>query len=202
MQLIETLKALDGTLFHLEYHQSRFERSLKKLGAETVPSLGDVLDPPDDGLIRCRVLYDEKQIIQVTYHPYIPRPITALQAVVDNTVTYALKSADRHLDRLFLQRGAADDILIIKNGLVTDTTIANIAFFDGEKWATPSSPLLMGTTRQRLLDEHKIIEQEIRVEDMSNFGKVALMNAMLGFYEIKNAIIPPHIKAQGTKHAL
>ncbi len=194
---------VNGEVFHLEYHQRRLLHSLKVLGSDAVLKLDTALSPPEGGIFRCRVLYNEDQILDVNYHPYTARKIETLQAVVDNTVAYALKSADRsHLDRLFLQRGAADDILIIKNGLVTDTTIANIAFFDGEKWVTPSSPLLMGTTRQRLLDEHKIIEQEIRVEDMSNFGKVALMNAMLGFYEIKNAIIPPHIKAQGTKHAL
>ena len=195
MQLIETIKALNGTLFHLEYHQQRLQRSLKVMNSHAVLNLSAVLSPPDQGLIRCRVLYDEHQIIDVSYHPYCVRTIDTLQAVTDNTIEYSLKSADRSpLDRLFLQRGDADDILIIKDGLVTDTTIANVVFFDGVHWLTPLSPLLMGTTRHRLIDERKIIEDEIRVEDISHFSKVAIMNAMFGFYEVKNGIIPPNIK--------
>jgi len=108
----------------------------------------------------------------------------------DDTIEYAMKYANRErLDALFAQRGDADDVLIIKNGFVTDTTIANIAFFDGKRWLTPASPLLEGTTRQRLLDEAKIVEEEIRIQDVARFKQVALMNAMVDF-----AIIPKNPK--------
>ena len=41
---------------------------------------------------------------------------------------YRYKSADRSLlDRLFALRGAADDVLIVRRGLITDTSIANVA---------------------------------------------------------------------------
>ena len=105
---------------------------------------------------------------------------------------YRLKYADRtELDQLFLKRGEADDILIIQNGLVTDTSIANIAFFDGDKWITPKEPLLKGTTRARLLDEKKIFEQDIKIADLGKFTEFALMNAMIGFDRIKDGIIHP-----------
>ena len=195
MQLIETIRAKDGLLFHLPYHQQRLQRSLDTLGSDALLNLADVLSPPDQGLVRCRVLYDVDDILNVTYHPYTPRTINLLQAVVDDTIDYTLKSAERsHLDKLFSERGEADDILIIRNGLVSDTTIANIAFFDGAQWITPASPLLMGTTRQRLLNEKKLIEQAIHFDEISRFRGAAIFNAMLGFHKIKDGILSPIIK--------
>jgi 4-amino-4-deoxychorismate lyase len=48
-------------------------------------------------------------------------------------------------------------------------------------WLTPKTPLLNGTTRQRLLDDGKIVEAEIKVHELRRFTKVALLNAMIGF---------------------
>jgi len=64
---------------------------------------------------------------------------------------------------------------------VTDTSIANIAFYDNGMWKTPKNPLLKGTTRARLIDEGKLIEADIRVNELRNFSKVALLNAMIDF---------------------
>jgi len=78
--------------------------------------------------------------------------------------------------------------LIVKNSLITDTSIANIAFFDSIRWVTPALPLLKGTTREKLLREGKIFEENIHVDDLERFSKVALMNAMIDFDIItKNA---------------
>ena len=68
-----------------------------------------------------------------------------------------------------------------------------MAFYSSGLWYTPLKPLLRGTTRQKLVDEGKIIEKEIRVEDLKNYSKVALMNAMIDFdiittYDLKDII--------------
>ena len=65
--------------------------------------------------------------------------------------------------------------------MITDTSIANIAFYDGEKWLTPKRPLLKGTTRARYLKSGLVIEKDIFVDDIKLFTKVALMNAMIDF---------------------
>ena len=130
--------------------------------------------------------------MNITYIPYQKRVIRTLQPIQADHLDYALKYADRtELDRLFAQKGDADDILIVKNGLATDTSIANIAFFNGTKWLTPKHPLLKGTTRARLLDEKKIFESEIYIQDLDKFTDFALMNAMIDFDVIKNGIIAP-----------
>jgi 4-amino-4-deoxychorismate lyase len=191
VKLLETIKVYEGRAFHLDYHQQRLERSLRTLGFTPAIDLDKLLQPPKSGLIRCRVIYDRNGA-EVSYHSYLPRIFNTLQAVTADTLDYPLKYADRtELDALFAQRGRSQDILIVKKGLVTDTTIANVAFYDGVQWFTPERPLLQGTTRQRLLDEGKLIEREISYRELAGYERVAVMNAMLGFVEVKNGIIPP-----------
>lgn len=178
---LETIKAEDGNLFHLEYHQQRYEKVLSSLGVTRFQSLKDLLKPPQDGLYRCRILYSTNSL-EVSYHLYAKRRVSRLKLIFDDTIEYSKKYADRDvIDKIFAQRAEADDILIIKNGLVTDTSIANIAFFDGDRWLTPKNPLLEGTTRARLLNEGTITASDIDVSELQNFTKVALLNAMIDF---------------------
>lgn len=172
------------------------DSSLKQLGYSVHYDLASLIKAPDNKLYRCRVIYDAESCT-IEYIPYQKRTIRKLQLVQADELDYALKYADRRsLDALFMQKGDADDILIVKNSLVTDTSIANIAFFDGRRWLTPLHPLLKGTTRARLLDEKKIFEREIHLDDIDKFSHFALLNAMIGFEEIKNGIIAP-LKSQG-----
>ena len=72
-----------------------------------------------------------------------------------------------------------DDILIVRRGLLTDTSIANIALFDGKDWFTPKLPLLRGTCRTALIDNGIIKEKDIRPEELSSYSFVRLFNAMI-----------------------
>jgi len=182
---LETIKSLDGKIFHLHYHQKRYERVLNSFGIKDIQNLEEFLNPPLRGLYRCRLIYDissNPHAISVTYHEYKKREINTLKLVYDDTIEYLFKSTSREaLDALFTLRDGCDDVLIIKNNLVTDTTIANIAFYSDGLWVTPKKTLLKGTTRERLLDEGKIIEKDIKVDELNNFSKVALLNAMIDF---------------------
>ena len=178
---LETIKALDGKLFHLEYHQERLDLVLKDIKATATYSLRDLLSPPPSSLYRCRILYSADSF-EVEYIPYVKREIKTLKLVYDDAVAYSKKYENREaINKLFLKKESCDDILIVKNGLITDTSIANVAFYDGTLWITPSVPLLKGTTRERLLKEGKIEQNDIKVEDINKFTKVAVMNAMVDF---------------------
>ncbi|MGB5966414.1 MAG: aminotransferase class IV family protein [Sulfurimonadaceae bacterium] len=190
-QLLETIRCENGQPSHLSYHQQRVDRSLKQLGYSLHLDLASLIEVPDDTLYRCRVIYDATSA-NIEYLPYQKRVIRKLQLVQADDLDYSLKYADRiELDQLFAQKGDADDILVVQNGLITDTSIANIAFFDGTKWLTPKHPLLKGTTRARLLDEKKIFKSEIHIDDLKKYTDFALLNAMIGFDETKNGIIAP-----------
>ena len=178
---LETIKSQDGIVFHLEYHQKRYESVLNSLGLDKVKNLQDYIKPPEFGLYRCRVEYDIDSI-NVRYYEYEKRDIHSLKLIFDNDIEYLEKKSNREdIDRLYERREDCDDILIIKNLLVTDTSIANIAFYDSGIWITPKSPLLKGTTRARLLDEGLIVERDIGIYEIRKFSKVALLNAMIGF---------------------
>ena len=177
-KFLETIKAVDGEALYVEYHQERLNRALDTLERY---DLRQLLQPPLQGVYRCRILYD-MQHIEIEYLPYTKRPIKSLKLLYDETIVYNQKYAHREeLNRLFTQKEGCDDILIVQKGFVTDTSIANIAFYDGREWCTPKKPLLQGTCRARLLKEGKLIEKDICVDAIKKFKKVALMNAMIDF---------------------
>ena len=89
------------------------------------------------------------------------------------------KSFPRH--ELFIKKDSYDEIIIVKNGIVTDTTIANIAIFYDEVWITSKNCLLKGTTRNRLLEDKFLVEKDITVNMLKKASKIALMNAMIDF---------------------
>lgn len=188
--LLETIKIVDGAPLNIKYHQQRVENSLKTLNIKSNFSLKDHLTPPKDGVYRCRVLYNES-LFKVEYFPYTFSAINSLKLIHCDTIEYSLKYENREkLNALFELRENCDDILIVKNSLVTDTSKANLAFYDGSKWFTPSAPLLYGTTRARLLDENKIFEKALHVSDIASFTQVAVLNALVDFCVLKDGIIP------------
>lgn len=186
---LETIKIEEGKIFNLSYHQARFSKTQKAFfGIRHSLPLSEIIDAPPTGLYRCRILYDET-IQKIEYIPYTFKKIQTLK-IVSSDIDYTYKYADRKIFSALLEtHSEADEIIIEKDGYLTDTTIANIAFYDGAKWLTPLNPLLKGTTMTRLLDEGLLHPKKIKKEALTNYTYVALMNAMIGFKIIKNVNI-------------
>lgn|SRR5690554_6134421 len=185
--LLETIKIQDGIIYLPEYHQQRMRKTIKDLWGTTLSDflVSELYIPVKarSGLWKCRVVYSP-HIVDISFEPYMYKKIHSLQCVYVNDFSYAYKYADRtSFKQLLLQKNQADEILIIKNGLVTDTSYSNIVFFDGDTWYTPSSYLLPGTMRQYLIETHEIYEKKIQVADISSFKKARLLNA---FYDLNN----------------
>ena len=181
-RLFETIKCENGTLFNLEFHQARFDYARKNyFGISERINLNEVLQIPENysiGLYRCRVTYSEI-IEKIEFFPHKIREIKSLKLVEENEIDYSFTYSKRvKLNSLFEKRGDCDDILIIKNGFVSDSFTANVIFFDGEKWWTPDSPLLHGTQRARLIDKNRINVCKVTVEDISRYQKAGLINAL------------------------
>lgn len=184
--LLETIKLENGKLVNLKYHNLRYNKARKDLFSLPEQDLGKQIEIPEEckeGIFRCRITY-EKQIEKLEFIPHHPREIRSLQIVHDDTIDYSHKYADRsQLQELYKQREKADDIIIVKNGLVTDCFIGNLVFFDGEKWWTPSRPLLNGTQRQKLLDKGKIHATSISENGVFSYESVGIINV---FYNLRN----------------
>jgi 4-amino-4-deoxychorismate lyase len=183
-RLLETIRCENGILQNLPWHQVRLDYSRKMLFKSFRRFSLDELVVPEEfknGLFKCRVIYSET-IELVEFLPYQLPKIQSLKLVVNDEINYHHKFADRsEIQMIFEKRSLADDILIVKNGLITDTSYANIIFYDGENWFTPMHPLLMGVQRAVLIHAKKIIPTEIRPADLVNFTKARLINAMIRF---------------------
>lgn len=182
--LLETIRCENGELQNLPFHQARMNASVKILfETENRIRLAEIAVPAlnPQGLYKCRVVYG-KSIESVEFQPYRLPDIRSLQLVTDDHIEYSFKYADRSsLRKLLENKGDCDEILIVKNGLVTDTSFSNIIFFDGDKWLTPARPLLRGTQREKLLTGKKVFPAEIRPADLLQFQQARLINSMIRF---------------------
>ncbi|WP_291559975.1 aminotransferase class IV [Bacteroides sp.] len=162
-RFIETICINDGVIENLSAHDGRMNNTIRMhYGSSVMPvSLEDFITAEGcKGRTRCRVEYTSA-IEKVEYFPYRIREVKSLQLVNDDSAEYSFKYADRYvLDRNFALRGDADDVVIVRSGMLTDTSIANISLYKEGKWYTPKYPLLKGTRRSRLLAEG-IIEEDI-----------------------------------------
>jgi 4-amino-4-deoxychorismate lyase len=183
-RFIESIKLLDGEYHILRYHEERMHRTLMQVtGMKPTHSLSQLLDlelRPLRGLYKCRVVYSEDNHY-VEHVPYTMKPIGSLKVVPGDSIDYKYKFENRtELNNMFSQRGACDDIIIVKKGFVTDASYANLLLKFGNDWVTPTTCLLNGVMRQCLLADGKIREDEIRVNDLFKFESVKLINAMVG----------------------
>lgn len=182
MQLLETIKVDQGKFYFSSFHNERFNRTRFELfGIQENFDLSTIINPPDLNCYRCRIIYS-KTIEKIEFIPYQPRSFKTFQIVHDDEIKYNFKYLDRSaIQKLERFKKNADDILIIKQGFITDTSIANVAFFNGEQWITPENPLLKGTTRSRLLQENKIHPKIIDLKETKKYSKMALINTLLEF---------------------
>ena len=187
-QYIESLRVVDGHICNLTYHQQRMNKTrLEVFGQPTPLLLNDVFKgiKAPSGLAKLRFVYDEAGIHDISCTPYKRKEIHSLHLVYDDNISYPYKSTDRSaLNELKKQQGDCDEILIVRDNHLTDTSYTNIALYDGEQWFTPSTPLLCGTMRQRLLDCGLLQEREIMVSDIPNYQYISLFNAMISLGEV------------------
>ena len=190
--LFETIRIENGILMHPEEHEKRMFRSRITLFGVTNPfSLHQVIRIPGEfssGIVRCRVDYGIT-IDEVKFTHYKLKPIKKFRIVADEKIEYPFKFSDRSaLESLLKKKNNADEIILVQNGLITDTTFSNLIFYDGRNWITPSTPLLKGTCRERLIRERKIMEKKISIMELDSFIGFKIINAMI--YPEETELIP------------
>ena len=194
IKFIESLKLIDGELQNIELHQQRIDITSKAFGISKRLDLRDLVLINENNKLtqKCRIVYSNNSY-SVDISDYKPRKIESLKLVFDNDIDYSFKFEDRkRLEQLYNQRGECSDIsgefsviraecsdiLIVKNGLITDTSYSNVVLFDGKDYFTPSSYLLNGTMRQYLLRKGAIKEKLIGVKDLKQYTNLFIINAL------------------------
>lgn len=182
--LVETIKIMDGVAVNLPYHERRLNRTRRELfGASPDIDLSRTLLVPafaGKGLFKCRIEYND-HIRSIEFNPYKFRTIRTLRMVEAGDLDYSFKWVERSgIEKLLEQKGECDDILMVKDGKITDTSYANIILRGADnRWYTPSEPLLRGTRREWLLDSGIVTEREITPASLKRFRELRLINTMM-----------------------
>ena len=184
MIYFESIRCINKKADNLYYHQQRI---LKTTGLKIC--LSKIIKPKQNDLIKCKVIYNNNGIITIEYSKYKESILKSFLLVHDNNLEYTYKKLDRNnINKLKLNaiKRNIDDIIIIKNKLVTDTSISNIAILFDNNWITPKMPLLRGTMMEKMIKRKKLISKNIDINMLCNAKSFAIMNAMIGFKQIKN----------------
>jgi 4-amino-4-deoxychorismate lyase len=183
-QFIESIKIEDQEVFLLELHQKRVNTTFAHFGMENSIDLAKIIKDlkiDEDGFFKLRIVYDLNRNYKTQLIPYAVAEIDSFQLVENNTYDYAFKFEDRKEFERMKTKAKTEEIIIVKNNCITDTSYTNLLFLKDEKWYTPSTYLLNGVMRQHLLATKKIKETEITLQNIKEFTHFQLINSMNDF---------------------
>lgn len=131
--LLETIKIEGGRFHNLKYHTERMNAASSGLnmskGSFDLKAFLTGFSIPKTGIWKYRIFYSNK-IQNIHLSKYKFRQINSLKLIEDDTIEYGFKYANREkLNRLFSEKNDCDDIIIVKNGFITDSYYGNILFF-------------------------------------------------------------------------
>lgn len=168
----------------MELHQKRVNQTFSHFGKEDSIDLAKIyknLDHDEDGLFKLRIAYDLDKRIRTQMIPYAIPEIQDFQLVENNSYDYSFKFEDRkELDKMKM-KSKAEEIIIVRNNHITDTSFSNLLFLKGKDWFTPTTYLLNGVQRQYLLKHKKIKEAEITLQNIKQFSHFQIINALNDF---------------------
>lgn len=183
-QFIESIKIEDQEIFLLEYHQKRVNETFRQFGKETSIDLEKIfknLQHDEDGLYKLRIVYDLDRKFTTQLIPYAIAEIDDFQLVENNNIDYSFKYENRKEFAIMKEEARSEEIIIVKNNRVTDTSFSNLLFLKGKEWYTPNTYLLNGVQRQYLLKNKKIKEAEITLQNLKEFSHFQIINALNDF---------------------
>lgn len=183
-RFIESIKIEDQKAFLLDLHQKRVNQTFAHFGKEGSIDLAKIfknLEHDEDGLYKLRIVYDLDKKFTTQLIPYAIPEIENFQLVENNSYDYSFKFEDRKEFERMKSKAKTEEIIVVKNNHITDTSYTNILFLKGKEWFTPTTYLLNGVMRQHLLHEKKIKETEITLQNIKEFSHFQLINAMNDF---------------------
>ena len=183
-RFIESIKVEDQKIFLKELHQKRMNDTFSHFGKECKIDIYNLflnLEHDEDGLYKFRIEYDLENQFKMQIIPYVISELDDFELVIDNEIDYSFKSADRTQLQRLKDKSHADEVIIVKNNQITDTSYSNLLFLKDKTWFTPKSYLLNGVMRQNLLQSKEIKETEITLDNIKKFTHFQLINALNDF---------------------
>ncbi len=187
----ESIRFTNDVAENLFFHQQRVERTFQHYGQSCKLDLLEIdfqaeaatIGELKEIVFKCRIQYDLLGNYQISFTPYQIRKIHSFSFFEIGSQDYPIKLSDRTWINEAVKSVDTDDLVFVKQGVLKDASYANIVLFDGKDWVTPASPLLFGTMRAKLLNEKKIIEREISIDQLKNYRTIKFINAMMTWEE-------------------
>ena len=174
----------NGQPMYLSYHLKRMEKTIKDIYDKPMPELHlEIPEKAKKGRFKCRIEYTDV-IRAIEFTPYTPKYRKSVALVYDDTIRYTYKSVDRRQLAHLVKQAHTDDVIIVRNGMITDASYCNLVFEDYKgNMFTPTDALLHGTCRQRLIDNGVITERHIPVDEIQHYKTIYFINAMMDIHE-------------------
>ncbi len=183
-RFIESIKVEDQKIFLKELHQKRMNDTFSHYGKVCTIDIFSLfldLEHDENGLYKFRIEYDLENQFNTQLIPYATSELDDFELVIDNEINYSFKSGDRTQLQKLKDKSHADEVIIVKNNQITDTSYSNLLFLKDKTWFTSKSYLLNGVMRQNLLQLKKIKETEITLDNIKEFTHFQMINALNDF---------------------
>ena len=181
----ESIRLLDGAPENLSYHQARVDKAIADHNGAAIDLhlLAAEEKFPKKGLYKWRMSYHIHGEIFSKLVPYEAIRPKSIKLVNADHIIYRYKYENRSAINELLANSMSDDILMIQQGLITDASYANVAFYNGIEWHTPEVPMLEGTQRAKLLDLSVLKRRNIRIDELGQYQYFKRINAMMTWEE-------------------
>ena len=119
------------------------------------------------------------------------RRIASVALVRADGLDYRYKYADRSTLEELRRGSGCDEVVLLQEGFLTDSSFSNIVLGDASGLYTPDRPLLAGTRRAELLRTGRVTARPIRAEELKHYAYLWFVNAMVGLeddlcFSVKN----------------
>lgn len=197
-ELLETLRLEEGELRDASRHLARLARAAQHFGypydaPRLEHALAQLTQAHPQGVWRVRLLLAAagKVNVQAFALETTPSPVrlqlaaSAFEAAHGEFVRYKTTQRAHYEAAAPTESGVFDTLLWNTQGELTECTRSNIAVRLDGRWLTPPlrCGLLDGVARARYLEEGRIEEGVIRVEDLPRAQGLAVFNSLRGWIE-------------------
>lgn len=185
MFLFESIRVNDGQVPLLNFHQQRIDLSYSNIFKKASTfNLKECIEPflKKDGIQKCRFIYDDKNynVEVIDYQLIEPKRIGWLR--IDPNFNYSFKFFNRSFfNKIKEVYSHCDEIILIQNNEITDSTYCNLVVYLNGQWTLPTSYLLNGVERSRIISKYKFTIEPISIDNFLSAKEYKLINAMRPF---------------------